>query len=105
MTDLDPAAVEERFRALESELGAFDLGTAIRVLLKLDEQWLNVVSAEIRRCATLYIDHYREHEGQPTVSIGRRPLAIRTSHDELIAAIGFLQGVTFAEALRQERER
>jgi hypothetical protein len=106
MTDLDLAAFEQRYRQLEADAGAFNVGEAVRWLLGLpvdEEGWDNVLTSEIRRCVDLYERHYKNFEGPTVISIGRRPLQISTSHDELTATIGFVQGVTFAIALLEQR--
>jgi hypothetical protein len=103
MTDLDPGGFEDRYRALESELGAFDLGTSFLMLTGLGDRWLAVLQSECRRIVNLRQTHYAEHEAGPTViRVGGG--SITSSHDELTAAVAFVQGITFAEALRRERE-
>lgn len=108
MSEFDVAAFEERYRQLEVELGAFNVGQAVRVLAGLPlgaEGWDNVLQAEIRRCVDLYKLHYRGAEGPTTIRVGRNPLSVTTSHDELMATIGFVQGATFVVAALQEQGR
>lgn len=100
--DLDPAAFQERYRALEHELGAFDLGTCFLMLAGLDDRWIAVLDAEVSRIIDLRRTHYAEYEGPHVIRIGDGK--ITDSHDAVTAAVAFVQGMTFAEALRRERE-
>jgi hypothetical protein len=101
MADMDPAAFEERYRALESELGAFDLGTSFLMLAGLGDRWLGVLDAEVRRVVDLRRSHYAEHEGPRVIRVGGGQ--VTDSRDALLAAVAFIQGMTFLEALHRER--
>jgi hypothetical protein len=104
--ELDLQAFESRYRELEAKAGAFTVGEAIRWLAGLPMEqvgWDNVITNEVRRCVALYERHYKNHEGPAVITVGRRPLQISHSHDELNATIGFVQGVTFAVALLEQR--
>ena len=104
MTDIE--AFENRYRQLEQQAGQFTVGEAIRWLLGLPiEQtgWDNVVHSEVQRCVSLYERHYKNFEGPTVITVGRRPLQVSHSHDELNATIGFVQGVTFAVAMLEQR--
>lgn len=104
----DIEAFEQRYRALENELGNFNVGQAIRFLCGLqpgDERWDNVISHEVRRVVQLHAQHYSQFQKGNTIVVGRNPLAISDSRDELMATIGFVQGATFVLAALQTQDR
>jgi hypothetical protein len=106
MTDVDE--IERRYKQLESELGNFNLGQAIRFLAGLqagDERWDAVIQHEVRRVVQLHAEHYAAFQKGNTVIIGRNPLRISDSRDELMATIGFMQGATFVVAALQAQGR
>lgn len=103
---MDINAFENRYRELEAELGQFNVGEAIRHLAGLDNgRWDNVIQAEVRRVVQLHAAHYAQFQEGNTIVIGRNPLRISDSRDELMATIGFVQGATFVVAALTEQGR
>lgn len=101
---MNPSALEERYAALQAELGAFNLGESIRLLAQIpvtDESWDAVFDVEIDRCLKLYAEHYAEFDKPVTIAVGGGQ--IKSSREKMIAAIGFLQGATFLLAALQEQ--
>jgi hypothetical protein len=101
---IDIEAFEKLYRQLESELGNFSVGQAIRFLSDMqpgDERWDGVIAHEVRRVVQLHASHYAQFQEGNTIVIGRNPLAISDSRDELMATIGFMQGATFVRAALQ----
>lgn len=102
MIDID--AFEKLYRQLEAELGQFNVGQAIRFLSDTqtaDKGLDNVIAHEVRRVVQLHSSHYARFQKGNTIVIGRNPLAISDSRDELMATIGFVQGATFVRAALQ----
>jgi hypothetical protein len=104
----DIEAFEQSYRALENSLGDYNVGQAIRLLSGIDpadDRWDTVIEHEVRRVVQLHAAHYTQFQKGNTIVIGRNPVAISDSRDELMATIGFVQGATFVIAALHEQGR
>lgn len=105
MTGIDPQAFEARYQRLQEEMDGYNVGEAIRILAQLpvtDERWDNVLAVEIDRCLALFQEHYAEYTNPVVIALSKGG-QIQSSREQMIAAIGFLQGATFVVAALQEQ--